>query len=232
MLKISTLAQEGAYKISKTIKIPVLLEYEEFKSLLEMLGDVCFYEVQGIVKCDEGVIDKKAFLDIYRLYLDLVKKGGEFDLKQFYSPFSSALSCTSNTLYSIVIDEKRRLIKASKPVIQLQLNQIQYSNEDGSFRSMVYGEQGISWGVLFSYPQIYQDPHTQDIFEVDEGPQFPNTHLFRKLQKWVRSHTMATPFIVGDRRINVPIRLGKKCFSWINCHPQLVKKGIKVRVFA
>jgi hypothetical protein len=52
--------------------------------------------------------------------------------------------------------------------------------------------------------------------------------LFKKLQKWVRTETTATSFDVQGKKINVPIRLGKKCRSWANSIPQLVETGLKV----
>jgi hypothetical protein len=63
---------------------------------------------------------------------------------------------------------------------------------------------------------------------VRETPQFPNTTLFKRLQQWVRSHTIATPFEVEGKKINVPIRIGKRCLNWIHVHPQLRAKGIRV----
>jgi hypothetical protein len=48
------------------------------------------------------------------------------------------------------------------------------------------------------------------------------------MQQWVRSHTIATPFEVEGKKVNVPIRLGKECLSRINSHPQLQAKGLRV----
>jgi hypothetical protein len=229
MLKTSTLLAEGAYKTSKLLKVPVLLESEEMKDLLDALGEVLFFETGGIFDKEKGILNRAEFIALYAEYIESLKKCVSPEIKKFASSFSSAMSISPDLLYSVSVDEKRHIIKARKPVIQLTLNQIQYSKEDNSFRSMVYGEGAITWGVQFSYPQIYQNPHTQEILDVDESPEFPNTAVFHTLQKWIRHNSMATPFIVEGVRINVPIRLGKKCFSWINNHPDLVKKGIKVR---
>jgi hypothetical protein len=114
------------------------------------------------------------------------------------------------------------------PIIQLQAHTLFYSQLDGQVRSMVRGEGEIHWGIQFSYPQIYQNAQTGQIEKIEDNEKFPNTALFRRLQRWVRDHTRATPLEVGGKRVNLPARLGKQCFSWINRHPQLLAAGIRV----
>jgi len=63
---------------------------------------------------------------------------------------------------------------------------------------------------------------------VRESSEFPNTALYRSVQRWMRAHTIPTPFHVNGKKINVPMRLGKKCLPWISEHCQLKEKGIKV----
>jgi hypothetical protein len=233
MIRESTLAIEGPLKVSKLLKVPVLIDAEEMEALLQVLeevqGHLSFYQVQGICKKGEGVFSKEGFSGIYRDYIDVLK-GGALPLNRFKAPFSSALSSTSEILYSIPLENDQHIIKATEPIIQLQENQIQYSQEDMTFRSMVYGQETISWGLYFTYPQIFQDPKTHDIYPVDVT--FPNTLLFRALQKWIREFTVATPFIVEGKKLNVPIRLGKKCFAWINNHAQLKEKKISVHAIS
>jgi hypothetical protein len=121
------------------------------------------------------------------------------------------------------------LIKPIRPVIQLQGHHFFYSTLDEKFHPMVLGPDSVTWGIQFSYPQIYQHPQSHLYAKVDDSLDFPNTALFRRLTQWMREHTTATPFIVQEKRTNSPIRLGKKCFSWIAKHPQLVAKQILVK---
>jgi len=58
-------------------------------------------------------------------------------------------------------------------------------------------------------------PETMELIELKFSP------LFQKIKVWIRDNTRATPFLVDGERKNVPMRLGKKCFSWINTHPGL-----------
>jgi hypothetical protein len=228
ILKSSTMAEEGALKISKTLKVPVLLDVLEMKGLLSSLEGAHLYLVQGLCKKNEGILTPEDFLEIYADYISFLKKGQTPPQGPFRAPFASVLSISSDVLYSIDVEENARLIKASKPVIQLQTNRITYSADDATFRSQLFGEGGIEWGVQFSYPQLYQDPKTQDVLDVDESPLFPNTKAFRNLQKWIRYNTVPTPFVVEGRRINAPIRLGKECFSWMGAHPDLKAKWIAI----
>jgi hypothetical protein len=64
---------------------------------------------------------------------------------------------------------------------------------------------------------------------VKETPSFPNTVLFHQIQRWMRGATIPTPFLVDGKGVNVPLRLGKRCLSWINTHAQLKAKGIRVK---
>lgn len=95
---------------------------------------------------------------------------------------------------------------------------------------MIRGERSISWGLEFSYPQLYQDPHTGEIVPIVEGERFPNTAPFRQLQRWMRRETRPTPFLVDGHRINAVARLGRGAFAWIDRHRQLCDQQLGVRV--
>ena len=112
-------------------------------------------------------------------------------------------------------------------MIQLQAHRFDYSPLDGKFRTMILGYDSVHWGLQFSYPHLFQNEKLE-VLTVNESEQFPNSALFKKLQRWVRAHTLATPFEVGGHKVNASIRLGKQCFPWINDHPQLKEKKWKV----
>ena len=103
-----------------------------------------------------------------------------------------------------------------------------YSEHDGKFRPMVFGLDSVTWGLQFSYPQLFMDGRTKEAFAVVESEEFPNTALFHQLQRWMRQNTLPTPFLVDGKRVNSPIRLGKACLPWINRHPQLAPKHLQV----
>lgn len=223
-MRESTTAIEGPLKVSKLHKIPVLLDAEELKSLLDSLPKpIFFYHIQGLCKRGEGVMSIDDFYKTYLDYITALKAGFETPLA------ATMLSHSEEILYAQPIEETFQLIKATKPVINVQENKILYSKESGEFKSLVLGRETISWGLHFSYPQLFQDPRSHAIFDVDES--FPNTHLFSELQKWIRSNTLPTPFIVDGKRKNVPIRIGKQCLKWVQNHPGLKRAGITVHNF-
>jgi len=222
-LRNSSQAIEGPLLVSKLLKIPVLLDAEEMEDLLSSPFEIYF--VQGICLKGEGRISKQFFLEVYREYISALKEGKVVCHSAVKALFSSIFTKSSDILYAIEVEEGKQIIKATKPVIQLQMNHLHYS-EEGEFRAMAYGKDNISWGVQFSYPQIYQDPKTYEVFQVKE--EFPNTALFKELQKWIRANTVATPFVIGGKRKNAPIRIGRRCLSWISAHPQLKERHIEV----
>lgn len=212
---------------SKWQKCPVLLEVQEMQQLLTVLGKFWMVQISGLIFAGQEIIAQNAFLEVYAYYLAALKRGESCSDSRLRPYFSSVWTTFLNALYAVPVQENQHLVKVQQPVIQLQAHRFDYSFADEKFRSMVLGPDSVQWGIQFSYPHLYQDDNLQ-VFTVREGDQFPNTLLFKRLQQWVRSNTVATPFEVQGKHTNVPIRLGKQCFSWINTHPQLQAKGLRV----
>lgn len=226
VLRTSTVEKEGPLQVAKWLHLPLLIDLAEMASLLGELPEVKIFSASRVVQRGEEEISREAFLSSYGAYVDALRSGDLLPPGQTRDLFSSLFTCAEEELYLVEAGEGRAIVRASRPVIQLQVHQIGYSPLDGKFRSMVFGKESISWGIQFSYPQVFQEGMTKRFFKVDDS--FPNTASFRRLQRWVRYQTRATPFEVGGERINVPIRLGKNAFSWINNHPQLRQRNIRV----
>jgi len=212
---------------SKWLQLQVLLDTSEMEDLLSQLGDFDMFITGSATKKGGEKLERKTFLEIYSSYIESLKEGCLPESALYRSVFSAAFSVVSNHFFVLPLDEEKQLLRISKPVIQMQSHRMGYSSFDRKFRSMIFGNDCIEWGIQFSYPQLYQDPETKIIEKI--GAAFPNSALFHTLRQWCRRHTLPTPFVVDQVRINVPIRLGKKCFSWINRHPQLVEKNMTVR---
>jgi hypothetical protein len=229
-LKLSTPAKEGPFRVSKWLKHQVLLDDEEMKQLLLDLPEFKFYMVSEPVSAAEIELTSQQFLESYKRYVQPLKVGQlpEEDLVRRH--FSVAASCSSDALYSMEIKSQkdRFLVLPSKPVVQLQLHRFFLSTADGKFYPMVLSADSITWGIQFSYPQLYQDPKTCEITKVAGDPQFSNTSLFQSIVKWLRDHSMPTPFLHESKRVNVPMRIGKRCLEWINRHPGLINRGLSV----
>jgi len=216
-------------QIAKSLQAPLLLDVSEMQALFDLLGAVYCYRTGTLLKEEEIVITKERFLDTYRSYIEALKQG-TMPIANYKLNFALALSKASDALIAAKLDDGRVIARVVKPVIQMQALSVHYSHIDNKFRPMAFGPDSFSWGILFSYPQICQDPETMRILKVEETEDFPNTQLFRLLQKWQRRETIPTPFLVGGEKINVPIRLGKRCLSWVNQHPQLKQLQLSVAV--
>ena len=228
--KLSSISQEGALQASKWIKHPVLVDTAEMQDLLKMLSPSDLFIVSQPVTKEDAWVSPDKFIKFYSEYIDALKSGSIPNEETLRHYFSSILTRDyDQVLYAMPVGKQEKfLIKALKPIIQLQLHHFYFSPLDTTFHSMVLSEESVTWGIQFSYPQLCLDLKTKEIKKVKDTEEFPNTELFSKLTKWVRASTMPTPFIWQGRRINPPIRLGKSCFSWINQHPGLRGKGLEV----
>ncbi len=213
---------------SKWLSCPLLVDQNEMKDLMNSLGDFWIFLVQGVHKKNEGSISKEAFLDSYTTYIEGLKRGEVVETQLVKSCFSSVWTRQVEALYSIPVREDQQIIKVDRPVLQLQTHRFTYSSSDGKFRSMTFGPNAVHWGIQFSYPQLYQDSAYR-ILSVKDTPEFPNTILYKNLQRWVREFTLPTPFVIDGKQVNVPIRLGKNCFTWINNHPHLLANQLTIK---
>lgn len=228
LFRISSPKTEGILQVSKWIKIQVLLDDSEMQQLIQTLGTVFFVIVSEPVKVEEAVIPSSVFLERYADYIHLLKQGQVPEADEFRRFFSCAMSSTLETFYAMAAGNNKFLIRPTKPVLQLQTHHFFYSDLDGKFHPMVLSPESISWGVQISYPQLFQDPVSRQVVKVIDSPDFPNTAMFTRLNRWMRSFTLPTPFEVKGGRINSPIRIGKQSLAWIKNHPQLKQKGIRV----
>jgi len=220
---------EAPMQASKWLKLPVLLDSHEMEALFKYLGEFFIVQTSGIMPLGKELISKEEFLDCYFKYVMSLKNGEIPKDPRINTYFTAVFSISPHALYKVRIDSARQMVQVKLPILQLQNHRF-ICGTDKKFHSMIFGPQSISWGIQFSYPQLYQNKEMQAL-KVGEGADFPNTQLFKALQRWIRENTRPTPFIIdNDRLVNVPIRLGKSCFEWINDHCQLATANLKVRV--
>jgi len=228
--RLSSPKVEGVLQVSKWIKSPVLLDTSEMRELLEALAPLVFCVGSEPVSSAEALFSPEQFLVLYAEYIAQIRSGQTPHEKPFRRAFSSMMSRSAQSFYAVTVGTDRYLIKPTCPVIQLQSHNFFYSTSDRKFLPMVLSKESVSWGIQFSYPQLFQDLATAQIGRVTSSEEFPNTELFQTLQRWLRSHTLPTPFIASGEKINATIRIGKRCLAWINSHPQLLEKGLQVEV--
>lgn len=207
---------------------PVLIDVDEMRDLLMSIEPFSIIRVSGVIGDNEEILSHEYFLECYRSYIAALKEGKFPDENKLRSVFSSILTRDLHAVYRVPLKEDDRcLIKVCRPVVQLQNHRLHYSLADGKFRSMVFGNESIYWGIQFSFPRLFQDERFE-VFTVKEGTLFPNAALFKQIQIWLRRNTRATPFEVDGKRVFSSARIGNACFSWINNHPQLIANGLKL----
>lgn len=227
-LRISS-STEPPFQASKWLSSQALIDGAEMEDLLKSLGNITLYLTGGVEQTGQGILPISDFLQIYRNYVESLAQGRMPEESTYRKIFSPAMSATPEALYTIPAGEGKELIRICKPVVQMQAHTLDYSPLDKKFRSMVFGSHSIPWGIQFSYPQMYFDNAAKKVVQTKALTDYPNTILFNTIVKWMRSHTIPTPFIADETLQNVPMRLGKNCLRWINNHPQLNAKAIKVK---
>jgi hypothetical protein len=230
-LRLSTPKDEGVLQVSKWLKVQVLLDIEEMRDLISSLSPIYIAVVSEPVQMHTAMIDSEEFLALYGRYVEALKEGRVPDPQAVRRAFSSVWSASLDALYAMSVGSEKYLVKAIRPTIQLQGHQFFYSTVDRKFHPMVLSKESISWGIQFAYPQLFQDPQLKTIAKVIDSEEFPNTRVFAQLMRWMREHTLPTPFVVGGERTNSPIRIGRQCGPWIDAHPQLRAQGIEVAQF-
>jgi hypothetical protein len=218
--------QTGRLQASKWLKYQALLDTDEIAALLDALEPFLIYRVSDAILEDKACIEKTDFLNHYARYIDGLKAGSLIDERLLRPYFSSVFTVSRELLHPMVVAGGKVLMRPTRPVVQLQLHHFFASQTDGQIYPMVQSHESTSWGIQFSYPQLYQDLKTQEIKKVDSKE--PNTALFSRLTKWMRANTQPTPFLFQGKKINSPIRIGKRCFAWIAHHPGLAARGLAI----
>ncbi len=211
---------------SKWLQVQALLDEMEIVQLLDSMGDFHLYPMGALLEKGNEEISREKFFECYGLYIAALREGKVPQENDYRPTFTGAFTVDPDMVRLDPVADSRQIVRVMKPVIQLLPHRLGYSVIEEKFRPMVKGKESITWGIQFAYPQLFEEEGT--IYKVDESDMFPNTKPFRILQKWMRQNTVPTPFVVQGKKINVPIRLGKQCFSWINKHPHLIQKGITV----
>lgn len=220
--------QEPPFQASKWLEIPALLDVEEMDSLFSLFTD-CFCFPFGSVLPASGECDvRTSFLSAYKAYINTIKSGDKPEPSEIERSFSLGITSDESSLYVMPVGENKALLKLISPVIQISAHFFDYSPVDGKIRSKIKGKETVSWGVLIAFPQLYMDPDTKEVVNTVAKRDLPNAKLFHQVQKWIRSHTLPTPFLTADQKIHAPIRIGKDCLKWVNSYAELDRKGLKV----
>lgn len=218
MIPLATLEEVPRYQASKWLKLPLLLSMGEMERLFELLPDA-FVLLSGVLSASELIFSKKDFLDAYKGYLAEIRKG--IKRPAIDRRFTSAITSDLSDLRSIAVQKGAiqggLLVRIYRPVIQIQPYTLYYSEVAGEFREMTHSLDSFYWGLLFSMPQLFENPLTHEVEKLTEKD--PNMRIFKELQRFSRMHTVPTPFQVGDRILRYVARIGKELLQGAPCLP-------------
>jgi len=220
-MRLSHPEVEGTIQASKWLSCRALLDAKEMEALLSFLPSFSIYNVSELVDLQTARFSIEDFLAKYIDYVATIKAGLIPDQVLFKPYFSASFSATSKALYAMKVKDGKYIIKAKEPVVQLSLHHFTYCFEQQKFHSMIHSEEAVTWGLQFSFPQLYANSNDNDIVEVYKDENNPNTILYKALSKWIRSHTTPTPFMIEGKQKNATFRLGKESFAWAKKHPQI-----------
>lgn len=212
---------------SKWNCIQALLSLQELKSLLEHLEHPSIYICGSMWPKNSFPSHDELFLDAYAQYIDNLSEGLHPPQNLCRTYFSACLDNTGDAAYIQDVQNDQYLLRTRLPIVQVQHHTMSYSPFDGKMHSMVFGKDAITWGVQFSYPQMYMDK-SGNVFHTNEGTSHPNSQLFKSLQRWLRHNALPTTFVIDGQKCATAIRIGRECLPWIHLHPQLAAQNIQI----
>ena len=165
-MKLSHPKIEGILQASKWLSHRALIDSIELENLFETLFPFFIYNVSELVALDKAEISHEDFLVRYVDYIASLKAGLVPDEAPLKPYFSAVFSASREALYAMEAKEGKYIIKPLAPVVQLSLHHFVYSSEEQRFHSMIHARNAVTWGLQFSYPQIYSNSKTLDIVEV------------------------------------------------------------------
>lgn len=215
-------------KATKWLSLEMLLSEEELRALFKELLPFTLYFNGGVVKKSEVKLSVESYLSTYRDYLKALTENFDENPLAFRSALTALLTRDKDAVALIPVEGERAIVRAVKPSIQLFEHVMHYSEKEGRFHSMVHGKETISWGIILTYPQLYEDPKTKEPVEAMKGEGHPNSELFRLAQRWSRKNTLPAPLLIEGKRINLTARVGKAYLEKAKEHPELRRRGIEV----
>lgn len=222
MRKISTPEKEGNFQAAKWMKLQMLIDANGLNSLLKALQPLQIVSLSSVGSMEQLFLSSEQYVASYAGWIERLKQGllpEESELRPYQA---TAWVMDEESVWLQEIPKQRFMAKVCKPVLVVQIHFMGYSTVDGEFRPMVLSKESLFWGLQFSFPQVYQDPKTGQLLEVEEK------EIFSVLRRWSRDHTVPTPMLANGKKVNLPIRLGKECFSWIDRHPQLMQHKLQI----
>lgn len=197
---------------SKWQKIEVLLDPVELERLLQYLSPLVILNTSGVIRREKISIQVDEFTCLYEKYIAMLQ--GKIQRDRIC--LSYALSQRLENFSVVKLSSNKYICRMVQPDVQIQA----YSfllDEAGKPLSQVFSEEAIPFGLQFSYPAIFQDTQTMEVFSTTKNG-FAGWKLFSAIRSWIRSYTAPLPIRFQEKTIKLPIRTGRLAAAWLTSH--------------
>jgi len=162
----------------------------------------------GFVTKESWQVPRSLLFSHYESYLDGLFKGEKMPSQELRRFFSWMLFSAPEDLYAMPVSGGRWALKSRRPVIYGQLYHAFFSPADGKLHPMVLHPSSFSFGLQFSYPQLFEDPKTHVFHRVLVEGNFATTPLYKRLIAWIRTYTKPLILQVNHQAKPMPFRIG------------------------
>ncbi len=216
-----------SFAASRWVSVGLLMSAEEWKTFFQAFPRLRLYKVAAVVMEGAEELPFEEFYSLVESFATEIQTKLDMDLSSYRIPFSCALSESKESFTIQALPSQRVLLKPKEPVIQLRPLSFSISSE-GKIQTKSWGKNHICWGIQMSYPQLFQDPATQNIIQALS--EHPHGVLFKKVLHWIRHHTKSV-FLKGqEKSAAFSLKVGKESVYLLSKHEQCRKNGVEFTV--
>lgn len=213
--EVSLPQAQNRYRASKWIAFQMLLTRNELEDLFNEISAQVFCCIAKVDEEKNLLYHKESYLSLYTSYLEALKSQNKFLIKQLLISLNVALAYDESSLYKVLAPNNKCLIKIKKPCIQVKPFNFVYHFGLEKFLTNIKSEEAIYFGLEFSFPQIFQDPQSQEIQSLFKNNLSLSETYFNKIRLFVREKTKPAKFLISDKRKVATFRIGKTCAGFV-----------------
>lgn len=182
------------------------------ENLLKYLSPLSILNSSEVVPWEKISPAIDVFMNKYMTYIHMLQ--GKIPKQKIN--LSYALSQQLNNFRAVAVAPDKFICRALQPDVHMQTCEFLLDSKR-KILPQVFSNESIRWGIQFSYPAIFQDGYTMEVFQATRES-FPGWKLFSSIRKWIRNNTVPLPIHFQGKIIHLPIRLGIKATTWISSH--------------
>ncbi len=183
------------------------------KRFLDSLGSCLIVSPVQILTLETYQLSQESFLERYGRYLDWIGSDPGFPSSKVRNDCTLMISSGPDSFYSVPV-AGGFFLKPGLPVVSVRTYHCFISSLDGSLRSMAMNVDSFTFGLEFSYPQIYEDPRTGEFRKTLLDSDSPNTALYKKMTSALRRQTKPLLIEINGNKVAAPFRVGIDSSDW------------------